>query len=127
MKWGTLKAYYPDAVDDLCDFVAEKYGGKGTFQFFFKNSDILIIGKELGRISHEDMLDWMSLRWKIYLNVNTSVTKTEVRFDYWMSYIQDGELWKTPLEHGFETFNEVVDHCVNQGIRAIHKRIKPKD
>ena len=119
-----LKAYYRDAMDDMCDYIADKYDGRGSLKFFFRDKDIVIAGKDLSKVSHEDIIDWISDRWKIYLNVRTVITGGEVRFDYWCVFIEKGELVKTPLEHGFETYNSLIEHFCKGAVRVIDRRLK---
>lgn len=119
-----MRRHFPDALDDLCEFVAKKYDGVGSLEFFYRDKEILIMGKELSKISNEDIIDWMTFRWGIFLNVRTSITGSEVRFDYWMDFKEKGELLKTPLEHGFESYNSLINHACKTAVKAIGRRVK---
>ena len=124
MNWSNAQRRYRGAVDDLCDYVAEKYDGRGVFQFFFQDKRIVILGKDRGEVSHEDILDWMSDRWQIFINIKTSIVKTEVRYDYYLEYVVDGELIQTPLKHGFCRPSEIFDDCCGTVVKAVQGRIK---
>jgi hypothetical protein len=125
MSWVGYRRRYPDAVKDLCGFLEKKYGLEGG-SFYFRDKYIFMVAREFSRVDYGDVLDWMAERWDIYLNLSTDILGGGVRFSYYLSYIEKGVLYRTPLVHGVNGYEEIIKKVAMEGLRAIQKRLVPK-
>lgn len=122
MNWSKLKFYYKLAIQDLCDYLREKHHINSPISF--QKNEIVMLGREFEKVDYSDVLDWLASKHDVYLNMVTSITGDIIKLDFYLSYIEEGTLYKTPLQHDMESYEKVFDEACKIGVKAVNKRLK---
>lgn len=122
MNWSRLKFHYKNAIQDLCDYLHEKHHINSPI--FFQKDEIIMIGKKFEKVDHHDVLDWLASKHDIYLNMVTSTTGDIIKLDFYLSFIEKGVLYKTPLHQDLDSYEKVFIVACKMGVKAVEKRLK---
>ena len=131
MNWASIKQRNKIAVEDMCKYLADRYSEEfgihpSLCAFIYdrdKHITVMMPDRDMV-VSDNDIMDYLSERWDIFVNVMSDVVGASVKRYSSINWLDGGKFYSSELYGPYDTYGDALIGVYLECFRAVHKRIK---